>query len=88
MFYAPIDPKILKSELEKAKELRKTTWWKQKLALGTCYYCESKFEAENLTMDHKVPLARGGKSSRNNIVACCKDCNTLKKDKTSVDFIS
>jgi len=30
-------------------------------------------------MDHIVPLTRGGKSTRENLVPCCKTCNTAKK---------
>jgi 5-methylcytosine-specific restriction endonuclease McrA len=30
-------------------------------------------------MDHIVPLIRGGKSSRGNIVPACKTCNSQKK---------
>jgi 5-methylcytosine-specific restriction protein A len=86
MFYAPIDPKALKKEREKARELRKSNWWLQKLNEGVCYYCQNQFSKTDLTMDHKVPLARGGLSSRNNIVICCKDCNSKKQSKTSVDF--
>jgi len=87
MFYSPVDPKCLKREREKAKLLKKTSWWNQKIQEGVCYYCGNKFEAQDLTMDHKVPLARGGTSSRNNIVCCCKDCNTKKQSQTSVDFV-
>ncbi|MES2767941.1 MAG: HNH endonuclease [Bdellovibrionota bacterium] len=87
-FYAPQDPKQLKKERDKARDLKKTSWWNQKIQAGICYYCEKKFSKDNLTMDHKVPIARGGTSSMNNIVCCCKACNTKKKSLTSVDFIS
>jgi len=30
-------------------------------------------------MDHVVPLARGGRSTKANCVPCCKECNTRKK---------
>ncbi len=30
-------------------------------------------------MDHLVPLVRGGKSSKGNLVPACKDCNNKKK---------
>jgi 5-methylcytosine-specific restriction protein A len=88
IFYAPQDPKHLKKEREKARELKKSAWWNQKLQAGVCYYCENRFSKDDLTMDHKVPLGKGGTSSKNNIVCCCKECNSLKQSKTSVDFIS
>jgi 5-methylcytosine-specific restriction protein A len=30
-------------------------------------------------MDHVVPVARGGKSAKGNVVASCKECNNRKK---------
>jgi 5-methylcytosine-specific restriction endonuclease McrA len=30
-------------------------------------------------MDHLVPLVRGGRSTKSNIVTACKDCNNRKK---------
>lgn len=47
-----------------------------------CAYCRRKFDKEDLTTDHILPKARGGKTCWENIVTCCKDCNTRKKDKT------
>ncbi len=83
-FYAPVDPAHIKKEREKAKELRKTQWWKAKLNQGLCYYCEQKFARENLTMDHLVPIGRGGFSVKSNVVVACKECNTKKGAKTFV----
>ena len=34
---------------------------------------------KGLTMDHVVPVARGGRSARGNVVAACQECNTRKK---------
>jgi len=31
-------------------------------------------------MDHVVPLTRGGRSVKNNLVTCCKECNNRKKN--------
>ena len=49
------------------------------MAKGVCYYCEQKVDPGELTMDHVVPLARGGKSTKGNLVPACKDCNNKKK---------
>lgn len=81
------DPKQVKKEREKARELRNSDWWKNLLAKGECYYCHNKFAADELTMDHIVPVARGGKSTRGNIVACCKECNNRKKYLTPAEMI-
>ena len=66
-------------EKDKARELRHTSWWRQKTASGVCYYCGKKVRPAELTMDHIIPLSRGGKSERSNIVAACKECNNRKK---------
>lgn len=44
-----------------------------------CYYCHRHVGREALTMDHVVPLSRGGKSKKGNVVAACKECNSKKK---------
>ena len=41
---------------------------------------------KDLTMDHVVPLIRGGKSTKNNIVPACKECNNVKKHKLPVEW--
>ena len=66
-------------ERSKARELRKSQWWKRKRSKGVCYYCQETFPPAELTMDHIVPLIRGGKSSKNNLVPSCKECNSKKK---------
>ncbi|MGE4232840.1 MAG: HNH endonuclease [Bacteriovoracia bacterium] len=79
------DPKTIAKEREKARKLRKTQWWLDKLNQGVCHYCGKKFKTGELTMDHIVPLARGGKSTKNNIVCSCKTCNNEKKLDTPVE---
>ncbi|MBI4650044.1 HNH endonuclease [Candidatus Desantisbacteria bacterium] len=81
------DSKHIAREKTKARELKKTQWWKNEIASGTCYYCGCKFSSDELTMDHIVPLSRGGKSTKGNVVPCCKTCNNEKKYMTPVDMI-
>ncbi|WP_163337934.1 HNH endonuclease [Desulfopila sp. IMCC35008] len=73
------DEAILRTERAKARELRKSRWWQRKTASGLCHYCGKKFSYKQLTMDHLVPLARGGMSTKDNLVPACKECNTKKK---------
>ncbi len=79
------DPARLKREREKARQLRKTQWWLSLVNRGICHYCQKKFPGHELTMDHVIPLARGGTSVQGNIVPACKDCNRDKKLATPVD---
>src|ERR1041385_7093361 len=76
---AHVDPARMRKEREKARELKKTQWWLDQLNRGICHYCEKKFNRSELTMDHVVPLARGGTSAKGNIVPACRDCNRDKK---------
>lgn len=78
-FISPITDDEIKIEKRRAKLLRKSSWWKRKISNGICYYCGRKFAPSELTMDHVVPLIRGGKSIKANIVIACKDCNNKKK---------
>lgn len=48
----------------------------------TCQYCGKKFDPQELTLDHVFPKSRGGETSWQNIVTCCKRCNCKKADKT------
>ena len=84
---AMTDPVRLKKEREKAQKLKKTQWWLDQLNRGICHYCEKKFTSKELTMDHVVPLARGGTSTKGNIVSSCKACNQNKKLKTPAEEI-
>ena len=78
-FIVDVSEAEIRREREKARSLRKKRWWKQKLARGTCYYCGQRFSPDELTMDHIIPIIRGGKSTKNNIAAACKECNNKKK---------
>ncbi len=69
----------LKKEKEKARKLRKSQWWKRKCAEGVCYFCNKKISSKELTMDHLIPLIRGGKTIKANVVPACKECNNKKK---------
>ena len=73
------DDDDIRRERGKARELRKTEWWKRQTARCECHYCRGKFPAADLTMDHIVPLVRGGKSTKGNVVPCCKECNSRKQ---------
>jgi len=70
---------FMSREKSRARELRNSSWWKKKISSGKCYYCGDTFRPADLTMDHKIPLARGGTSDRINLVPCCKECNNKKK---------
>lgn len=73
------DEAHVRREKAKARELRQSQWWKNRRACGVCHYCGQRFPARELTMDHVVPIIRGGRSTRSNVVPCCKTCNSRKQ---------
>lgn len=77
---------VIRKEKAKAREMRKSSWWKNKIGKGICYYCGREKNASELTMDHIVPLARGGRSTKGNLVPACKDCNNRKKTMLPVEW--
>ncbi len=81
-----MDEAIIRTERAKAREMRKSRWWQQKTASGQCYYCHQTFPFKELTMDHLVPLTRGGRSTRDNLVPSCKACNIRKKNMLPLEW--
>lgn len=79
-FGLEVSEESIRRERQKARDLRKQNWWKNKVAQGICHYCGEKFQPKELTLDHIVPVARGGRSTKGNCVPACKECNNQKKN--------
>ena len=52
--------------------------------LYTCQYCSKLYARRDMTIDHVVPLSRGGKTTWDNVVAACVTCNSKKANKTDM----
>jgi 5-methylcytosine-specific restriction endonuclease McrA len=52
-------------------------------AKGTCFYCHAK---TNLTLDHVIPISKGGGHTRDNVVMACRSCNSSKGSKDPLIF--
>ena len=46
-----------------------------------CQYCGRRFPSSELSLDHVVPVSRGGKSHWENVVCACLPCNVKKGNK-------
>jgi len=75
-----MDEQFEKREKEAARNLRKSRWWQNKIQNSSCYYCGEALNQKNATMDHVLPISAGGRSTKDNVVVCCKSCNSKKKD--------
>ena len=43
-----------------------------------CAYCANRFAEADLTVEHIVPVSRGGRHGWTNVVTACRSCNTRK----------
>jgi len=85
-FVMDISDEDMRRERNRARELRKSGWWKNKIGRGRCHYCGGEFDPDSLTLDHIVPVARGGRSTKGNCVPACKECNNNKKNLLPVEW--
>lgn len=60
--------------------------YKLKEQNNKCFYCKTDI-SKNYTVDHKLPLCRGGLNEVENIVMSCIKCNARKGKKTSEEFL-
>ncbi len=48
----------------------------------TCQYCYKRISEKRLTIDHVLPLSKGGQHEWTNVVAACSSCNNRKGNRT------
>jgi 5-methylcytosine-specific restriction endonuclease McrA len=85
-FFLEADEDHIRRERARARELRRSQWWKNRVARGTCHYCGRQVDPRELTLDHIVPLVRGGRSTRGNCVPSCKECNSRKQSLLPIEW--
>jgi 5-methylcytosine-specific restriction endonuclease McrA len=76
----------IQRERRRGRELRQSQWWKRQLAKGRCHYCQQAISPQELTMDHLIPISRGGKTTKGNVVPACKACNSKKKQLLPIEW--
>ena len=50
----------------------------------TCQYCNSELTPSQCTIDHVMPVSKGGKTTWHNVVTACTDCNNSKGNNTKI----
>lgn len=68
---------------------------KRILSARICFYCGVGIEPLlgdkkhpcKATLDHRVPIGRGGRTGESNLVAACLACNLAKHMQTDVEFL-
>lgn len=78
--------RALKYDNTPINELLTETQWKTLLAKynGHCAYCDKEAK---LTLDHVIPLSKGGKHSIDNVVPACLHCNSSKGARTPEQWL-
>lgn len=54
---------------------------------ANCHYCGCETPVSSRTVDHKMPLARGGGHTASNLVMACFSCNSAKRSLTEEEFL-
>jgi 5-methylcytosine-specific restriction protein A len=70
----------------KSSRLKVQRWrlWNKK---RRCHYCNEVLpNFEDTTLDHRVPISRGGTSHIWNLVLCCGECNKNKGNLTEWEY--
>lgn len=68
----------------KTPELRQTIHARER---GVCFYCLRQTNEFLRSLDHVVPQAQSGRNSYRNLVSCCLECNSWKRERSATDFL-
>lgn len=53
-----------------------------------CAYCKTELTMETATVDHRIPLCRGGSNWPANLAPACRSCNSRKSHRTVAEFLT
>ena len=54
---------------------------------GRCFYCLRRLNARIRCLDHVVPRVHSGRNSYRNLVSCCGECNSRKREMPAQDLV-
>lgn len=54
---------------------------------GKCFYCLRRIPVRMKCLDHVVPRVEWGRNSYRNLVSCCMECNSAKKEHSAADYL-
>ena len=64
--------------------------WKDKLEEYNyrCAYCGCELNTDTITIDHDIPIARGGTNCIKNLIPACHSCNSRKHTRTAKEYLA
>ncbi len=57
-----------------------------RIEMKRCHYCGKRLSGAKVTIDHKIPVSRGGGDVPENKVPACISCNSAKGPMTEEEF--
>lgn len=90
--YYPYDTEDIEGDkLKEKQKRRKYTVEERKIIYdksnGHCQLCGRKIPFDSMTLDHVIPLSKGGKDTMENIQPTCSVCNRIKTDILPMEFM-
>ena len=61
--------------------------WVRSNPNSKCLYCGVNLTRKNATVDHIIPVSKGGINSKVNFVICCEDCNRERGDDNFYSYL-
>jgi 5-methylcytosine-specific restriction endonuclease McrA len=60
--------------------------WLQAACGQPCGWCQEAVKSKSMSVDHAVPVSRGGGWDEANLIVCCERCNQIKGKLTEAEF--
>jgi 5-methylcytosine-specific restriction endonuclease McrA len=80
---AKIKSSLRRTRLQKNPTFLVTKRDLEKMQSQLCAYCKKR-QADSI--DHIIPVSRGGSHGIGNLVGCCRSCNSSKGTKTLMEW--
>ena len=81
---APPSGNLEGTDFMRTPELRQAIHAREK---GVCFYCLRHIGSQIQCLDHVIPRAQLGANSYRNLVSCCMECNSSKRERPGPDFL-